>query len=122
LWITSGFFPSRRMHDDIRQAMQILADAKLMLYPIDARGVLNAHAFDQAMALSELAEQTGGKVFMNNNDTASFIRDAIDDSREGYLLTYTPTSVKDATTHVIKIETSRQGVNLRYRPGYLSAQ
>jgi VWFA-related protein len=122
LWITSGFRPPERVHEDIRRTMQTLADAKILLYPIDARGVVSAQAFDQAMALGELAEQTGGRVYMNNNDTASFIRDAIEDSREGYVLTYTPSNVKEASTHVIKLETSRKGISLRYRPGYLSAQ
>ncbi len=121
LWITSGFTPPGSMHEEIRRTMQTLADAKILLYPIDARGVVSAQAFDQAMALGEFAEQTGGKVYMNNNDTSSFLRDAIDDSREGYVLTYTPTNVKDAATHVIKLETSRKGILLRYRPGYLSA-
>ncbi len=122
IWITAGFTPSGRMHDEIRRTMQTLADAKILLYPVDARGVLSSsQAFNQAMALGELAEQTGGKVFMNSNDTASFIRDAIEDSRQGYMLTYTPTNVKEVSAHVIKIDTSRKGVSLRYRPGYFQA-
>ena len=74
------------------------------------------------MNLRELAEQTGGQVYMNSNDTSSFIHDAIEDSREGYVLTYTPKDIKEVATHVIKLETSRRGISLRYRPGYLSAQ
>ena len=40
IWITAGFTPSGRMHEEIRRTMQTLADAKILLYPIDARGVL----------------------------------------------------------------------------------
>ena len=123
IWITAGFTPSGRMHEDIRRTMQTLADAKILLYPVDARGVLSSsQALNQAMNLNELAGQTGGQVYMNSNQTASLIGAAIEDSRDGYVLTYTPTNGKEVSAHVIRLETSRKGVSLRYRPGYLSAQ
>jgi hypothetical protein len=44
---------------------------------------------------------------------------ALKESREGYLLTYTPNNLReDGSFHVIRVRVSRPGVKLRYRPGY----
>jgi VWFA-related protein len=67
----------------------------------------------------ELAELTGGRVYDDSNDIAGLIRAAIEDSREGYTLSYAPGNYqKDGSAHEVKLRTERKGIQLRYRPGY----
>jgi VWFA-related protein len=122
LWVTAGYTALAGSHDDIKSAMRDLAAAKLMLYPIDARGVISGlHDLVQAQNLWEFAEQTGGRVYFNSNDVASFLRAALEDSREGYVLTYAPRDYReDGSAHQVQLKTERKGVQLRYRPGYVA--
>jgi hypothetical protein len=69
--------------------------------------------------MNDIADATGGKVFANRNDLAQGVRAALDDSREVYLLSYTPQQLTaDGAYHRIRVTTSRRGVQLRYRRGY----
>jgi VWFA-related protein len=119
LWVTAGF-PPPPSHGDIESAMHELAAAKLILYPVDARGILTSfQANVNVDSMKELAEQTGGRVFYNDNDTGALVRAALEDSREGYVLTYAPRDYRqDGSAHQVRLKTSRKGVELRYRPGY----
>jgi hypothetical protein len=69
--------------------------------------------------MRELADSTGGKAYYNNNDLPRGVRLALDDSREVYVLTYYPKDiVEDGAYHQIRVQSARQGVQLRFRHGY----
>jgi hypothetical protein len=58
-------------------------------------------------------------VYANRNDLAPGVRLALDDSRDVYLLAYSPDPLpQDGAFHRIRVETARRGVRLRYRRGY----
>jgi hypothetical protein len=45
----------------------------------------------------------------------------MDDMREAYLLTVVPKDYReDGSFHILRLTTSRRGVELRYRPGYVA--
>jgi VWFA-related protein len=121
LWVSSAFALTK-FHQDAARAMDVLNGAGLILYAIDPRGILTsfkAEANDDTM--KELTEQTGGRTFYNNNDVASLLRAAFDDSRSGYILTYAPHDyAEDGSHHDVRLKTTRKGVTLRYRPGYFA--
>ena len=129
LWVSRAFpltLPGRHgmldgefFSDQIEQAARALSSAGLRLYPIDASGLsLDQNPMNIA-TIREMAEQTGGKAFYNNNDLSSEMRRALEDSQEGYLVTYTPNNLRDdGSFHTIRVRVSRPGVKLRYRPGY----
>ena len=121
LWVSAAF-PLTSYHQDVTRAVRILNGANLVLYAIDPRGVLPsfaAEANDDAM--KEFTEQTGGRTFYSNNDVASLLRDAFDDSRAGYILTYSPRDyAEDGSYHDVRLKTARKSVTLRYRPGYFA--
>jgi VWFA-related protein len=121
LWVSAAF-PLTSHHQDVTRAVRILNGANLVLYAIDPRGVLPsfaAEANDDAM--KEFTEPTGGRTFYNNNDVASLLSDAFDDSRAGYILTYSPRDyAEDGSYHDVRLKTARKGVTLRYRPGYFA--
>ena len=69
--------------------------------------------------MKELAEQTVGRAYYN--DTAALVRAALDDSREGYVLTDASRDYRqDGSVHQVRLKVSRKGVELRYRPGYFA--
>ena len=129
LWLSAGFplrleepgaMGGESFHDEASQAARELSAANVTIYPIDARGLaVSSRAYINIGTMQELAEQTGGKAYYNSNDLASLVRSALEDSRNGYVLTYAPADLQDdGKFHAIRLRTTRRGVQLRYRPGY----
>ena len=111
---------SQNFQRDAERMTNELNAANMNLYPVDARGLsLSPRAHVNIGVMQQFAEETGGKAYANTNDLARSVRSAIDDSRIGYVLTYSPDNYgEEGTRHTIKIKTSRRGIELRYRPGY----
>ena len=94
--------------------MQQLAEARVMFYPIQPSMV-------KPFELDDFAELTGGKVYWEDKDLAGLMRGAIDDSREGYMLTYVPANYQnDGSAHEVKLRIEKKGIELRYRPAYVA--
>lgn len=127
VWMTAGF-PPPQFSNGFDEVSRRLRDAKVRLYPIDARGLIacarlpcppavNAHI----EMMAELAWQTGGRAYHDNNGLSTLVQAALDDSRQGYLLTYAPNNYRrDASAHTVYLQTLRKGVELRYRFGYVA--
>jgi VWFA-related protein len=129
---------------DVARAIRALNEADVAVYPIDARGVMVAAAFQadrgsigkrskppKAISapdfnyetLETLAEQTGGLAFHHINDLGSAIQDAAGDARVSYSLAFSPpASSLDGSYHGLEVIVKRPGVKLRYRPGYVAAR
>jgi len=127
LWITGGF-PPPEDHGDIEAATHELANSNVVLFPVDARGLVACPGGGcppevnlSIASMEEMAELTGGRAFHDDNGISMLARLALDDSRAGYVLTYTPGNYKqDGALHKVQLRTSRKGVELRYRPGYIA--
>lgn len=125
---------------------RILSPAQIAAYMIDARGLLTSRSQEEkdgtvdgdALALGhfapaaspepigigtmrELAEATGGKAFVNDNDLTGAIREAIEDSDVGYTLGFyiDPESL-DGKFHELKLQVKRKGGVVRYPKGYFA--
>lgn len=135
----------RNFMDLIERTARALNDANLAVYPVDANGLVapaNAasridgarmrpgaspvtstatpqeHAIDTMIAI---ADRTGGRAFYNTNDLSNAIRLAIEDGRVVYTLAYAPTHNEwNGKYRRIKVGTSRPGVHLHYRQGYMA--
>jgi len=71
--------------------------------------------------MNALAERTGGRAYMNTNDLQTAIRNSIDDSKVSYVVSYYPSHrAWDGKWHDIKIDCSREGVEMRYGMGYFA--
>ncbi|MGH9736005.1 MAG: VWA domain-containing protein [Candidatus Acidiferrales bacterium] len=127
---------------------RILSRANIVAYPIDARGLLprspqetregmddaakyvfGTHGGPPAMsaqpigvdAMEEMADDTGGRAFVNTNDLTGAIRQAIEDSDVTYTIGfYIGQDSIDGKFHPLKIEVKRKGVTLRYPKGYFA--
>jgi VWFA-related protein len=136
--------------DKIRNASDALTDARIAVYPVDARGLevsqlysagQNPHInrnnpgagfggqlsresntrIDTQSTMQQLAEATGGKTCLNTNDLSGCVQGALDDSSVYYELAYYPENVKwDGRFHKLTVKTSQHGIRLRYRSGYFA--
>jgi hypothetical protein len=129
---------------------RILSRANIAAYPVDARGLLprapqenlegvvdeDAYAlgsFGGPPAMSaqpigigtmhDMADDTGGRAFVNTNDLTSTIRQAVEDSAVTYTLGfYIDSESIDGKFHEIKLEVKRKGLILHYPRGYFAFQ
>jgi VWFA-related protein len=105
----------------IEMAARALNNVDVAFYAVDARPfTLGNQVVTDMGVMSDLARMTGGVAYPDRNTVKSTLREALDDSREAYLLTYSPTGLKaDGKYHEIEVRTSRgSNVKLRHRDGY----
>jgi VWFA-related protein len=73
----------------------------------------------QEEPLEQLAHETGGIFFHNNNDLGAGLGQIINNQSFYYVLTYaTPSPKADGRYHKVKLEISRPGLQVTYRKGY----
>jgi VWFA-related protein len=91
---------------------------QIAVSPVDPRGVLFHMGMTQLKA-EQVAEDSGGEAFYNNNDLKAEIAKAIDHGSQFYTLSYIPPKLKeDSRYHHIKVAVDRPGLHLVYRQGY----
>lgn len=124
----------------------ILVQERVAVYPVDARGgvtpppppppppyfslrydqevAAGLAAFQNAVlaehtAMTNLAEETGGKAFYDTNDLKKVIESAINDGDDFYTFSYTPPEAKlDSSFRKIDMKARRPDLKLSYRTGY----
>lgn len=102
----------RDYFQDIANAMRALSDAQVMFYPVVPSMV-------KPFELDDFARMTGGQAYWEDKELPDLMREAIDDSREAYVLTYIPNNYKrDGMDHEVKLKIDRSHVDLNYREGY----
>lgn len=126
LWISSSFptefkslvggsIAAEDFHRDAALVMRKLAAAEVTLYPVNPQGLKPTNSD----ALAEMAEQTGGRELALSNDVAALVRQAMDEPRDAYLLTFVPSDyADDGAFHEIRLKTKRKNIDLRYRTAY----
>jgi len=71
--------------------------------------------------MQRMAEDTGGRAFVNTNDLAGAIAQATDDGSNYYTLSYSPTNSKqDGEFRKIEVKLEESGYSLAYRRGYFT--
>ena len=130
---------------EFRRTTSLLSRSQVAVYPVSAQGLVNqqmsltttpglgtarpvqkyqnqqfSDAVDQHATMLEMAYQTGGKAFINDNDFAGAVDEAIASGAHYYTLTYTPTNNnEDGRFKSIQVHLPQQkGYNLSYRHGY----
>jgi VWFA-related protein len=125
---------------------RILVPAQITAYPVDGRGLLSRAPIDSLIgvmdedalargnympaqaptpigigAMQTLADETGGRAFVNTNDLTGAIRNAVEDSAVTYTLGfYIDSDSLDGKLHELKVQVHRAGVTLRYPRGYFA--
>jgi len=113
----------RGLHNqEIREAQFALASAGIAIYPVDMRGIMT-RGIDVTVtsALEELASQTGGKAYVNQNEIKHGIALAASDEKASYALGYYPENKKwDGKFRSIKVKLDQGDREIRYRKGYFA--
>jgi VWFA-related protein len=138
----------RQIHgQEIREAESQLATANIALYPVDLNGLVSGmessashggsvysdtavtdRATSQVSALQsshgtmeEVAAQTGGKAYFNQNEIKEGVALAASDEKASYSLGYYPENKKwDGKMRNIKVKVSQGDTQIRYRKGYFA--
>lgn len=136
----------RDFQGDMLEVGSALMDAKIAIYPMDPGGVRTQSMFEASarvrqpasgarmgqsiqredtlrqaaqQVMSDLAEETGGRVCLNDNDLGDCVKKAVDDANSYYELAYYPDAGDfRGEYHTIVVKTARSGVHLSYREGY----
>jgi VWFA-related protein len=75
--------------------------------------------FNKEESLTKVAQETGGRVFLNTNDLDRAIAESIQDSSTFYEVGYYPSHKQwDGKFHTIKVNVSGSGLVVRHRRGY----
>jgi VWFA-related protein len=140
LWLTSNLPFSG---DAIAR---ILARGDIVAYPVDARGLLprapqenltgladadspktpwGAAGMSQQPvgipAMERMADDTGGRAFVNANDLTAAIRSVVEESAVTYTLGfYVDAGSLDGKFHELKVQVTRPGLTVRYPKGYFA--
>jgi hypothetical protein len=110
---------------EYRDTVDMFARNQVAIYPIDPRGLVtgapDGRIFAESQfAMLEMADDTGGKAFVNTNGIVEAVQEVIDHGSNYYTLTYAPT---DGNGHgefrPIKVNLDpSKGYKLAYRRGY----
>jgi VWFA-related protein len=112
----------RQAHaDQIRETAARLAGAQVAIYPIDARGLSISTNQDAQETMKEMARETGGRAYVNQNEIKEGVAMAFADQYAAYTLGYYPDNKKwDGKYRQIKVKVNRDGVEARSRRGYFT--
>lgn len=143
------FEANRNYESEVAAVTNALADAKVAVYPVNPTGVQTQTFFDVSTrrstayygptgntekntlnrenearfatqeSMQEVAEQTGGKICVNNNDLADCVKTAVTEGSSYYEIAYYPdASDWHGEFHKIVVKATRPGVQLSFRGGY----
>lgn len=140
----------RTLHaQEIRESEAQLASASIAIYPVDLHGLVSGmessaasggSAFSETAltdrvisglstvqaaqgTMREIAAQTGGKAYVNQNEIKDGIALAASDEKASYSLGYYPENKKwDGKLRNIKIKLAQGDTQLRYRKGYFAIE
>lgn len=137
---------SRQLHgQDIKEAESELASSNIAIYPVDVTGLMSGMessatrggsvfsdtaVTDRVIAglnsqqssqgtMREVAAQTGGKAYINQNEIKDGITLAVSDEKASYTLGYYSENKKwDGKFRTLKVKLDQGDTQLRYRKGY----
>ena len=146
--LSNPFSAMRSYAGDLQDTSVLLADARVAVYPVDARGLMNLPTYDvsykapsssnrnarmasdnqkftsqnqaEHASMTQLADATGGRAFVNTNDFKGAIAGAIDDGGSYYTIGYVPAVKMDGAFHKIKVKVNGGSYQLAYRRGYFA--
>lgn len=159
VWISGAFplviFPNNSLKlpfdamriytDKIRQTSEMLTAARVAIYPVDARGIMEPgtvsaankfvspnEAYKESIAeenegreatigaMQEMADDTGGQAYVETNDLDKAMANAVENGSSYYTIAYVPTSTAlDGAYHKIQVRIDAgHGYKLAYRHGY----
>ena len=123
---------------EYRETVNLLAQSQVAVYPIDARGLMplpmpgasysvtgrDQRNFSYNLAetqstMFEMAEDTGGKAYVNTNGLAQAVEKIVENGSNYYTLAYTPSAPNPHGEYrSIRVDVAGSKYTLAYRRGY----
>jgi len=104
---------------EVRETAARLASAQVAIYPVDARGLSISTDVDSQETMREMARETGGRAYVNQNEIKDGVERAFDDASATYTLGYYPENKKyDGKYRSIKVKVNQGGIESFHRRGY----
>ena len=130
IWV-AGTFPlstspqegNSPLADEIKAAINALAQAQIAVFPADVSGVdpnpaVGTYVASKA-AEEEIASLTGGRAFYSDNGLVDILNTATEDGGNYYTLTYSPPAyTDDGKCHNIAVKLDHEKYQLSYRHNY----
>lgn len=132
----------RTYMDDVHRTTEILSDARIAIYPIDARGLMAPGQYNASIAgsaannaymqereqvdleqdsMQQIAKDTGGKAHFDKNDFGDAVADIAESGSSYYTLSYVPAKNEfDGEFHRFKVRVDNASYGLTYRSGYFA--
>jgi VWFA-related protein len=133
--------------DEFRETTNLLTASQVAVYPVDARGLMTSPTLsaansgnkyarsptafgkdeakffqqtaDEHGTMLQMAEQTGGRAFINTNGLTQAVAKSIEAGSNYYTLYYSPMDTNwNGSYRKIQVKLQQQGYNLAYRRGY----
>jgi VWFA-related protein len=105
--------------EEFRETAARLASAQVAVYPVDARGLSISTSIDSQEAMREMARETGGRAYVNQNEIKVGVERAFEDESAAYTIGYYPENKKyDNKYRSLKVKVKRDGVEIQSRRGY----
>jgi len=110
----------RQAHaEEIREVAARLASAQVAVYPVDARGLSISTNIDSQETMRDMARETGGRAYVNQNEIKVGVERAFADESAAYTIAYYPENKKyDGKYRSIKVKVKSGGVEIQHRHGY----
>ena len=106
------------MRNVIKKTFGKLNKMNVTFYTIDTGGLGGQSEYQDSLV--EMANQTGGTSFYNSQNFQMGFTDVVTDLNQQYLLCFqSPVHKKQGEYHTIQVKTSKPGVDLRHRKGYI---
>ena len=110
--------------DKVRDIAAQFASSQVAIYPVDVTGLLPGigdRSFERQETMKEIARDTGGQAFVNQNDLHRGVELAFADRAASYTVGYYPEDKNwDGGYRKITVKVDRQDVETRYRRGYFA--
>ncbi|HEX6803519.1 MAG TPA: VWA domain-containing protein [Terriglobales bacterium] len=125
---------------EIHETSGMLASGQIAVYPIDVRGVEAPPGIDASLrnapsqlqidrqvqaqwntkfTMTDLAKETGGEAFYNQNDLRSLMQRSLEEGSNYYTLAYVPSDRNwNGKYRKIEIKVAANGAQTRHRSGY----
>ena len=105
--------------EEIRETAARLASAQVAVYPVDARGLSISTDIDAQDTMREMARETGGRAYVNQNEIKVGVERAFADESAAYTIGYYPENKKyDGKYRSIKVRVKGSGLEIQHRRGY----